>query len=161
MPLLSLVDFLFFEMERRIANCSGITGARCGKSARGGLYRFSAANRRPLLDVLRLVAVLFFTRDPKQALGGDVACRACPMCLVANRPNSWREYFSTCSIFVISAVASVWTIFEQKFHAGAIGAEWAQSWPERLIIAGRAIWFYLAKLVWPDSADVYLSPVGY
>jgi tetratricopeptide (TPR) repeat protein len=38
---------------------------------------------------------------------------------------------------------------EQKFHAGAIGAEWAQTWPERLIIAGRAIWFYVAKLAWP------------
>jgi tetratricopeptide (TPR) repeat protein len=38
---------------------------------------------------------------------------------------------------------------EQKFHAGAIGAEWAQTWPERFIIAGRAIWFYVAKLAWP------------
>ena len=50
---------------------------------------------------------------------------------------------------LISAVASVWTIFEQKYHAGATGTEWAQTWPERFIIAGRAIWFYLAKLAWP------------
>jgi protein O-mannosyl-transferase len=58
---------------------------------------------------------------------------------------------------LISAVASVWTIFEQKFHAGAIGAEWAQTWPERLIIAGRAIWFYLAKLIWPDPL-IFIYP---
>jgi tetratricopeptide (TPR) repeat protein len=50
---------------------------------------------------------------------------------------------------LISALASAWTIWEQKFHAGASGPEWAQSWPERLIIAGRAIWFYLGKLMWP------------
>jgi tetratricopeptide (TPR) repeat protein len=56
-----------------------------------------------------------------------------------------------------SAVASVWTIFEQKFHAGAIGAEWAQTWPERFIIAGRAIWFYLAKLIWPDPL-IFIYP---
>jgi tetratricopeptide (TPR) repeat protein len=46
---------------------------------------------------------------------------------------------------------------EQKFHAGAIGAEWAQTWPERLIIAGRAIWFYLAKLTWPHPL-IFIYP---
>jgi Flp pilus assembly protein TadD, contains TPR repeats len=58
---------------------------------------------------------------------------------------------------VISALASVWTIFEQKFHAGATGTEWAQTWPDRLIIAGRAIWFYLAKLIWPHPL-IFIYP---
>ncbi len=58
---------------------------------------------------------------------------------------------------LISAVASVWTIFEQRFHAGATGTEWAQTWPERFIIAGRAIWFYLAKLIWPDPL-IFIYP---
>src|SRR2546430_531317 len=42
-------------------------------------------------------------------------------------------------------------------HGGAIGAEWAQTLPERLIIAGRAIWFYLAKLIWPHPL-VFIYP---
>ncbi len=58
---------------------------------------------------------------------------------------------------LISALASVWTIFEQKFHAGATGTEWAQTWPDRLIIAGRAIWFYLAKLIWPHPL-IFIYP---
>ena len=58
---------------------------------------------------------------------------------------------------LISALASVWTIFEQKFHAGATGTEWAQTWPERLIIAGRAIWFYLGKLLWPHPL-IFIYP---
>src|SRR6266403_3905198 len=61
----------------------------------------------------------------------------------------WRDIAALAPFVLISALASVWTILEQKFHAGAIGAEWAQTWPERLIIAGRAIWFYVAKLAWP------------
>jgi len=30
-------------------------------------------------------------------------------------------------------------------------------WPERLIIAGRAIWFYLGKLIWPDPL-IFIYP---
>jgi tetratricopeptide (TPR) repeat protein len=61
----------------------------------------------------------------------------------------WRDIAALVLFVLISALASVWTILEQKFHAGAIGVEWAQTWPERLIIAGRAIWFYMVKLAWP------------
>jgi len=70
---------------------------------------------------------------------------------------SRRNVLALVPFLLISAVASIWTIFEQKFHAGAIGAEWAQTWPERLIVAGRAVWFYLAKLVWPDPL-IFIYP---
>src|SRR2546430_12402988 len=46
----------------------------------------------------------------------------------------------TLSLHDALPISSAWTIWEQKFHASAIGPEWAQSWPERLIIAGRAMW---------------------
>jgi protein O-mannosyl-transferase len=69
-----------------------------------------------------------------------------------------RRYILALAPFgLMSALASVWTIWEQKFHAGAIGAEWAQTWPDRLIIAGRAIWFYAAKLAWPHPL-IFIYP---
>jgi tetratricopeptide (TPR) repeat protein len=69
----------------------------------------------------------------------------------------WRDLSTLIPFVLISALAGVWTILEQKFHSGAIGPEWAQTWPERLIIAGRAIWFYLGKLVWPHPL-IFIYP---
>src|SRR6266403_5330578 len=69
----------------------------------------------------------------------------------------WRDGVPIAPFLLISAFASAWTIWEQKFHASAVGPEWAQTWPERLIIAGRAIWFYLGKLVWPHPL-IFIYP---
>ncbi len=69
----------------------------------------------------------------------------------------WKDAVPLAPFLLISALASAWTIWEQKFHASAIGPEWAQTWPERLIIAGRAIWFYLAKLFWPHPL-IFIYP---
>jgi tetratricopeptide (TPR) repeat protein len=69
----------------------------------------------------------------------------------------WRDLAALFPFVLISALASIWTVWEQKFHSGAIGPEWALSWPERLIIAGRAISFYLGKLVWPHPL-IFIYP---
>ena len=69
----------------------------------------------------------------------------------------WRDIANLIPFVLISALAGAWTIWEQKFHSGASGAEWAQTWPDRLIIAGRAIWFYLGKLVWPHPL-IFIYP---
>ena len=73
------------------------------------------------------------------------------------RRIQWRDAVALASFVAISALASAWTIWEQKFHARAVGPDWAQNWPERLIIAGRAIWFYLAKLFWPHPL-IFIYP---
>jgi len=69
----------------------------------------------------------------------------------------WRDARALAPFALISALASAWTILEQKFHARAIGPDWAQTFPERLIIAGKAIWFYLGKLVWPHPL-IFIYP---
>ena len=51
--------------------------------------------------------------------------------------------------FVMAAAASGWTILEQSVYRGASGEAWSQSFPERIIVAGRVVWFYLGKLLWP------------
>ena len=61
----------------------------------------------------------------------------------------WRNGLRLIPFLLISAAASGWTVWEQKFHSKAVGPEWAQSLSERFIIAGKDIGFYLGKLLWP------------
>lgn len=69
----------------------------------------------------------------------------------------WRDALILTPFALISALASGWTIWEQRFHARAVGPDWAQTFPERLIIAGKAIWFYLGKLLWPNPL-IFIYP---
>jgi tetratricopeptide (TPR) repeat protein len=41
------------------------------------------------------------------------------------------------------------TRWVEKSRIGAEGADWALSLPQRLEVAGRALWFYAGKLLWP------------
>ncbi|PYI87689.1 MAG: hypothetical protein DMF03_12860, partial [Verrucomicrobia bacterium] len=61
----------------------------------------------------------------------------------------WRDLRQLIPFLLISLIASAWTIWEQKFHAGATGPEWAQTALQRILISADAIWFYLLKLIWP------------
>ena len=69
----------------------------------------------------------------------------------------WRDTLAFAPFVLISVVASAWTIWEQKFHARAVGPDWVQTFPERLIIAGKAVWFYLGKLIWPHPL-IFIYP---
>ncbi len=70
---------------------------------------------------------------------------------------AWRDLLPLAPFLALSALVAGWTIWEQKFHSGAIGPEWSQTLPERVAIAGRAVWFYLGKLAWPEPL-IFIYP---
>ncbi|MEZ4654322.1 MAG: hypothetical protein R3E12_12220 [Candidatus Eisenbacteria bacterium] len=53
--------------------------------------------------------------------------------------------------FGVGLLMSAVTIVMEKHTVGAQGADWDLSFLQRLLIAGRALWFYLGKLVWPSN----------
>ncbi|HTX66434.1 MAG TPA: tetratricopeptide repeat protein [Opitutaceae bacterium] len=69
----------------------------------------------------------------------------------------WRDALWLLPFLAISVTASLWTIWEQQYHAGAIGQAWDQTHLQRLIIAGNVVWFYLGKLVWPHPL-IFIYP---
>jgi tetratricopeptide (TPR) repeat protein len=64
----------------------------------------------------------------------------------------WRaDVLPTLPFFALAIGLSLVTAWLEKHHLGAKGPEWAISFPERCLIAGRATWFYIGKLLWPAN----------
>lgn len=53
--------------------------------------------------------------------------------------------------FALGVPAGLFTAWVEKAHIGAQGAEFALSLPQRILLAGRAPWFYASKVVWPSG----------
>ena len=64
---------------------------------------------------------------------------------------SRRDAWMTAPFFALGLVLALNTAILEKQQVGAAGTEWNFSAVERLLIAGRALWFYLGKLVWPSK----------
>ncbi|ABW67079.1 tetratricopeptide repeat protein [Desulfosudis oleivorans] len=58
---------------------------------------------------------------------------------------------ATVPFFIAGIVAGINTSLVEKLHVGAQGADWEFNLLERMLIAGRALWFYAYKLIWPSE----------
>jgi protein O-mannosyl-transferase len=63
----------------------------------------------------------------------------------------WRHIFPLLPFAVIGLGLGLCTAWIEKHHVGAEGTAWSFTFIERVLIASRAIWFYAAKLLWPEK----------
>ncbi len=61
----------------------------------------------------------------------------------------WREALLLAPFWLIGLLAGLHTAHLEVVQVGAKGEQWAYHWYERLLIAGRVVWFYAGKVVWP------------
>jgi protein O-mannosyl-transferase len=61
-----------------------------------------------------------------------------------------RDILRLLPFFAIGAGLGLITVWVEAHHVGAQGAVWSLSLADRCLIAGRALWFYVSKLVWPE-----------
>lgn len=67
-----------------------------------------------------------------------------------------RDLFALSPMFVLGVAYGLLTIRLERIHVGAEGQEWNFTWAQHLLIAGRALWFYPLKVLWPmDLAFIY------
>ncbi len=62
---------------------------------------------------------------------------------------TWDDVRLLVPFFAVGLALSFVTVWMEKTHVGASGIDWQLSFIDRALIAGRALWFYAASLVWP------------
>lgn len=70
---------------------------------------------------------------------------------------SVRDIVPLIPMFVIGVAAGLNTVQMEKYHVGAEGLDWEWTLLERCLIAGRVLWFYPAKILWP-SPLIFIYP---
>lgn len=67
-----------------------------------------------------------------------------------------RDLLPLAPLALVGAAAGLRTAWLEQHHVGAVGAAFSQTPAEKLLIAGRAAWFYLGKLLFPaDLCFIY------
>lgn len=61
----------------------------------------------------------------------------------------WHDLALLVPLFVLGIAMGLHTASMEKNHVGAIGDDWAFTFWDRLLIAGRVLWFYAGQLIWP------------
>ena len=62
-----------------------------------------------------------------------------------------REWLSVLPMLLIAVPMGLVTVWSEQRHIGAGHLDLGLSAPDRILVAGRAIWFYAGKLFWPTE----------
>jgi tetratricopeptide (TPR) repeat protein len=117
-------------------------------------FRYAAARDaktagRPRLDLYAASLVLFLF-----ALWSKTVACSLPVALLLvhwwkTGRLQWRDIFPLLPFFVIGAVLGLFTAWLELHHVGAQGAVFSLTLTQRFLVAGRALWFYVGKILWP------------
>ena len=63
----------------------------------------------------------------------------------------WADVWPLLPLAILGVAGGLVTVWLERHHVGAQGIDWQLSPMQRVVIAGQALWFYAAKLVWPSG----------
>ncbi|HTU01921.1 MAG TPA: tetratricopeptide repeat protein, partial [Candidatus Sulfotelmatobacter sp.] len=68
----------------------------------------------------------------------------------------WRYLIALSPVFLMSLASSALSLWTQHLE-GANDPQWSRALPERIAVAGKVIWFYIGKLLWPHPL-IFIYP---
>ena len=69
---------------------------------------------------------------------------------------AWQTALPLLPFFVLGIGQGLFTSWFEKHYTGALGEQWNMTLLERCLVAGRVLWFYVGKLLWPaDLTFIY------
>jgi protein O-mannosyl-transferase len=70
---------------------------------------------------------------------------------------AWKQIAPLLPMFLLGGIFGIITAWIEVYHVGALGEEWTLSILERFLLAGRVIWFYVGKILWPHPL-IFIYP---
>jgi tetratricopeptide (TPR) repeat protein len=69
-----------------------------------------------------------------------------------NKPISWKRIFQIIPFLVLGLAMGALAMWWERYHQGTSRVVFTFLSPiERVLVASRAVWFYLSKLIWPSK----------
>lgn len=68
-----------------------------------------------------------------------------------NKQINWRRIFQTVPFFFFGLGMGLVAVWWERYHQGTRGSLFTLGPIGRILIASRAVWFYLGKLIWPST----------
>jgi hypothetical protein len=66
-----------------------------------------------------------------------------------HKPIRWPRLAQLVPFVALGAASGLLAMWWERYHQGTQGQSFTLTFPERILVASHAIWFYLGKLVWP------------
>jgi len=132
---------------RPLRVCSSLDASPEGKSSPGATLSYSITHPNWNYGLTLLFAALAMACKSSTVILPMVLC-LCAWWMEGKW--HWRNLARVFPIFIISIAASALSIWTQGLVLKTLtDPQWVRTWPQRLMGAGDAVWFYLGKLLWP------------
>jgi protein O-mannosyl-transferase len=140
------VESVAWATERKNA-LSGL----CYLLAFSAWVRFALEERRRPWAWYGVAAVLFVAALLAKTVTASLPAAAGLVLWWKRGRLGWRDLAPLVPLAVLGVALGLNTAALERSQVGAQGVDWSLTFVERCLIAGRALWFYSTKLVWPFS----------
>ncbi|MBN1516663.1 tetratricopeptide repeat protein [Candidatus Sumerlaeota bacterium] len=67
------------------------------------------------------------------------------------KPINWRRWVQVIPFLILGVAMGLFTMWWERHHQHTTGKDFGYGMLDRLLIASRAAWFYIGKLIWPRN----------